>query len=66
MVSTPELTVAVSTDTVDLVRFCFFFFTSAVWVVAIVAADREADIFPVACHVPRGAATLDDALRDVT
>jgi hypothetical protein len=36
MVSTSELTVVVSTDTVDLVRFLFFFFASAVRVVAIV------------------------------
>jgi hypothetical protein len=55
----------VSTDTVDLVRFCFFFLASADWVAVIVVAAREADIFPVACRVRRGAATLDDALLEV-
>jgi hypothetical protein len=38
MVSTLELTMVVSTDTVDLVRFLFFFFASAVWVIEMVAA----------------------------
>jgi hypothetical protein len=57
--------VVVSTDIVDLVRFRFFFFASTIWVVAIVAAAREADIFPVACRMCRGAATLDGALRDM-
>jgi hypothetical protein len=51
MVSTSELTVVVSTDTVDLFCFRFFFLASIVWVAAIVAAAQEADIFPVACRV---------------
>jgi hypothetical protein len=65
MVSTPELIVAVSTDTVDLVRFRFFFFASTVWVAAIVAAAREVDTFPVACYIHRGTVILDGAIRDV-
>jgi hypothetical protein len=66
MVSMLELTVAVSTDTVDLVRFLFFFFfASAVWVVVMEAAVREADTFPAVCRVRRGAATLDGALNDM-
>jgi hypothetical protein len=65
MVSTSELTVVMSNDTVDLVCFLFFFFASAVWVAAMEAATREADILPAVCHVRRGAATLDDALHDV-
>jgi hypothetical protein len=44
MVSTSELTVVVSTDTVILVLFLFFF-ASAVWVAAMVTAAREVDIF---------------------
>jgi hypothetical protein len=62
MVSTSELIVVVSTDTVDLVCFLFFlfFFTSAAWVAA-----REAEIFPVVCRVRRGVKTLDGALRDM-
>jgi hypothetical protein len=37
---------------------------SAVWVEAIVAANREADILPIACHVCHGAdvATLCSTL----
>jgi hypothetical protein len=47
MVSTSELTVAVSTDTVGLVCFCFFFFlASLVWVATIVDVAQEVDIFP--------------------
>jgi uncharacterized membrane protein YgcG len=65
MVSMLELTVVMSTDTVDLVRFRFFFLASAVWVAAIVAAVRKADIFPVTYRVHRAAATLDGALRDM-
>jgi hypothetical protein len=65
MVSTPELTMVVSTDTVDLVCFHFFFLASAVWVAAIVAAAREVGTFPLACRVRRGVTTLDGALRDV-
>jgi hypothetical protein len=53
MVSTPELTVVVSTDTVDLVCFRFFFFASAVWVAAIVATAQEAGTFTVACRICR-------------
>jgi hypothetical protein len=69
MVSMSELTVVVSTETVDLVRFLFFFFfffffAHAVWVAAMVVAAREADIFPDVCRVRRGVATLDDALHD--
>jgi hypothetical protein len=66
MVSTLELTMAVSTDTEHLVRFHFFFLASAIWVAAIVAATREEDIFPVACRMHHGAAILDGALYDVT
>jgi hypothetical protein len=40
MVSMSELTVAVSTDTVGLVRFCFFFLASLVWVATIVAVAQ--------------------------
>jgi hypothetical protein len=65
MVSTLELTVVMSTDTVDLVCFLFFFLASAVLVAAIVAAAREADIFPDDCHVHHGVVTLEGALRDV-
>jgi hypothetical protein len=62
----PELIVVVSTVTVYLVRFRFFFFlASAVWVAAIVVAAREVDIFPVACRMRRGATTMDGTLRDV-
>jgi hypothetical protein len=61
MVSTSELTVVVSADTADLVRFPLLFFASATWVAA-----WEAGIFPAACRVRRGAATLDGALRDAT
>jgi hypothetical protein len=64
MVSMSELIVVVSTDTVDLVRFLFFFFACAVWVAAMVVTAREADIFPDVCRVRRGVATLDDALHD--
>jgi hypothetical protein len=64
MVLMQELTVVVSTDIVDLVRFCFLFVASTVWVVAIVAVAREVDIFPVACRVHHGTETLDGALRD--
>jgi hypothetical protein len=55
----------VSTDTIDLVCFLFFFFASAIWVAAMVAAAREADIFFDVCRVRRGAATLEGALRDM-
>jgi hypothetical protein len=65
MVSTPELTMVVSTNIVDLVCFRFFFFASAVWVAAVVAVAREADIFPITRRVRRSAATLNGALRDV-
>jgi hypothetical protein len=65
MVLTPELTVVISTDTVNHVQFGFFLFASAVWVAVIVVEAREADIFPVVCRVCRGAATLDGALRDM-
>jgi hypothetical protein len=65
IVSMYELSVVMSTDTVDLVRFVFFFFVSAVWVAATEAVAREADTFPTVCRVRRGAATLDGALRDV-
>jgi hypothetical protein len=65
MVSTSELTMVVSTDTVDLVRFHFFFFTSAVWVAAMEAAAREADTFPAVYRVRHGAATLNGAQRGV-
>jgi hypothetical protein len=64
MVSTQELIVVVSTDTVDLVSFRYFFSTSAIWVATILATAREVDIFPVACRVHCGATTLDGALRD--
>jgi hypothetical protein len=50
-VSTSELTVVVSTDTIDLVRFLLFFLASVVWVATMVAATREADIFPDVCRV---------------
>jgi hypothetical protein len=64
MVPTPELTVAVSTATVGVVLFRFFFLASAIWVVAIVAATREAGILPVTYRVCRGAdvATLGGIL----
>jgi hypothetical protein len=65
MVSMLELTVVVPTDTVDLVRFLFFFFASAVWVAAMEAAGQEADTFPVVCRVRLGVATFYGALRDV-
>jgi hypothetical protein len=65
MVSTLELTMVVSTDTVDLVRFLFFFFASAVWVTEMVAAAQEADIFPNVCGVHRTTVTLEGSLRDV-
>jgi hypothetical protein len=64
MVLMSDLTVVVSTDTVDLVHFLFFF-ASAIWVMAMVAAAREADIFPNVCRVCRGPATLEGALLDV-
>jgi hypothetical protein len=51
MVSTPELTVVVSADTTGQVLFLFFFWASAVWVLAIVAAARKADILPVVYRV---------------
>jgi hypothetical protein len=60
MVSMSELIVVVSADTVDLVRFLFFFYTSAAWVAA-----REVEIFPAVCLVHRGATTLNSALHDV-
>jgi hypothetical protein len=63
MVSTPKLTMAVSTDTAGLVLFRFFLLASVVWVTALVAAAREAGILPIACRVRRGAETLDDALH---
>jgi hypothetical protein len=64
MVSTPEPTVVVSTNTIDLVRFLFCFI-SAIWVAAIVAAAQETAIFPIACHVRHSVATLDGTLRDM-
>jgi hypothetical protein len=64
MVSMSKLTMVLSTGTVDLVRFRFFFFASAVWVAAIMAAAWEAAIFPVACRVSRSAATFHGVLRD--
>jgi hypothetical protein len=54
MVLTPELTVVVSTNTVSPLLF-HFFLASAVWVETIVAAAREADIFPAVCRVRRAA-----------
>jgi hypothetical protein len=60
MVSTSELFVVVSADTVDLVYFPLLFFASASWVAA-----WEVGIFPVVCRVRRAAATLNGALRDV-
>jgi hypothetical protein len=66
MVSTLELTMVVSTDTVDLVRFLFFFFfASTVWVTEMVAAAQEADVFPNVCGVHRTTVTLEGSLRDV-
>jgi hypothetical protein len=64
MVSTSELTVAVSTDTVGPVLSQFFFLASAVWVAAIVVAAWEVGILPVAYRVRCGAymATLGGAL----
>jgi hypothetical protein len=62
MVSTPGITVAVSTDIVGLVLFHFFFLASAVWVTTIVVATLEAGILPVTCHVRRGVATLGGTL----
>jgi hypothetical protein len=65
MVSTPELTVVVSDDTVGPSLFLFFFFfASAVWVAAIVATAQDADILPVVCRVRRGTevATFGGAL----
>jgi hypothetical protein len=56
--------VVVFTNSLDLVRFLFFF-ASAVWVAAIVVATREATIFHVSYRVLHGAATLDDTLHDV-
>jgi hypothetical protein len=55
-----ELTVVVSVDTADLVRFPLLFFASAIWVAA-----WEVGIFSDVCRVRRSAATLDGALRDV-
>jgi hypothetical protein len=60
MVSTSKVAVVVSADTAHLVRFPLLVFTSAIWVAA-----WEAGILPAVCRVRRGAATLDDALRDV-
>jgi hypothetical protein len=60
MVSTSELIVVVSADTVDLVRFPLLFFASVTWVVA-----WEADIFPAVRRVRHGATTLDGALPDM-
>jgi hypothetical protein len=60
IVLTSELTVVT-----DLVRFLFFFFTSAVRVAATEVAAQEADIFPTVYRVRRGATTLDGALRDM-
>jgi hypothetical protein len=50
----------VSTDTVDLVRFHFFFLAS-------VSGLRRSWSWPgrIVCLVRRGATTLDGALRDV-
>jgi hypothetical protein len=64
MVSTPELTVAVSVDTAGPVRFHFFFLASAVWVAMNVAAAREAGTLPTVCRVRHGAngVTLGGAL----
>jgi hypothetical protein len=58
--STSELFVVVSADTADLVCFPLLFFAFAIWV-----APWEAGIFAAGCHVHRGVATLDGALRDV-
>jgi hypothetical protein len=60
IVSTLELTMVVSADTMDLVHFPLLFFTSTIWVVA-----WEAGILPAVCRVRRAATTLDGALRDV-
>jgi hypothetical protein len=64
MVSTLELTMAMSTDTVGPVLFRFYFLASTVWVAVIVAAAREAGILPVACRVHHSAdlVTLGGAL----
>jgi hypothetical protein len=58
MALTLELILVVFANTVDLVRFLFFF-TSATW-----AAAWEVAIFPAVYRVHRGAATLDRALCD--
>jgi hypothetical protein len=52
--------VVVSADTVDLVRFPLLFLASVIW-----AAAWEVGILHAVCRVRRGAATLDEALRDV-
>jgi hypothetical protein len=65
MVSTLELTVAMSTDTKGPILFRFLFYlASAVWVAAVMAAAREADILPVTCRVRHDVdiVTLGDTL----
>jgi hypothetical protein len=54
MVTTLELTVAVSADTAGPVVFRFFFLASTVWVTAILATAREADILLVVYRVRHG------------
>jgi hypothetical protein len=60
MVSMSELTVVVSVDTADLVRFPLLFFASPIWVAA-----WEVGIFHVVRRVRRGTTTLDGDLHDV-
>jgi hypothetical protein len=55
MVSTPELAVVVSADAAGPVLFLFFFLASAVWVAAIMAAARDADILSTVYRVRCGA-----------
>jgi hypothetical protein len=64
MVSTLELTVVISADAASPVLFLFFFLASAVWVAAIMAAARDADILSTIYRVRRGAdvATFGGAL----
>jgi hypothetical protein len=51
MMSMSELTVVVSTDTADLVYFLLFFFTSAIWVAAMVAGPgRRISSLPSAVY----------------
>jgi hypothetical protein len=64
MVSTLELTAAVSVDAAGSALFLIFFFAFVVWVAAILAAARDAGILPAVYRVHRGTnvATFGGAL----